>query len=133
MREEAEAVHWEELKRLRAARAAEVRQLKAEDAHAERIARMSVGCVRVPWDLRVRVFTKTTAQRALCVDSRVAPKGTAGARPQPCYRGATISSRCDVTMSNLQMPHPCDIRPGHSDITPRGKLRGYLATLYVST
>lgn len=56
MREEAEAVHWAELKRLRAARAAEVRQLKAEDAHAERIARMSVGCVRVPWDLRVRVF-----------------------------------------------------------------------------
>ena len=47
--------HWAELKRLRAARAAEVRQLKAEDAHAERIARMSVGCVRVPWDLRVRV------------------------------------------------------------------------------
>ena len=53
MRKEAEAAHWAELKRLRAAR--EVRQLKAEDAHAERIARMSVGCVRVPWDLRVRV------------------------------------------------------------------------------
>ena len=99
MRKEAEAAHRAELKRLRAARAAEVRQLKAEDAHAERIARMSVGCVRVPWDLRVRVFTKTTAR----VDSRVAPKGTAGARPQPCYHGATISScRCDVTMSNLQ-------------------------------
>ena len=64
MRKEAEAAHRAELKRLRAARAAEVRQLKAEDAHAERIARMSVGCVRVPWDLRVRVFTKTTALTA---------------------------------------------------------------------
>ena len=63
MREEAEAAHWAELKRLRAARAAEVRQLKAEDAHAERIARMSVGCVRVPWDLRVRVFKLLRRQR----------------------------------------------------------------------
>ena len=95
MREEAEAAHWAELKRLRAARAAEVRQLKAEDAHAERIARMSVGCVRVPWDLRVRVFKLLRRQR----HNRVAPKGTAGARPQPCYRGGEISSRCDVTMS----------------------------------
>ena len=97
MRKEAEAAHRAELKRLRAARAAEVRQLKAEDAHAERIARMSVGCVRVPWDLRVLAFLLRRHARA--DSNRVAPKGTAGARPQPCYRGATISSRCDVTMS----------------------------------
>ena len=64
MRKEAEAAHRAELKRLRAARAAEVRQLKAEDAHAERIARMSVGCVRVPWDLRVHVFSKSKTTAA---------------------------------------------------------------------
>ena len=45
-------------------------------------------------------------------------------RARGCYRGTAISSRCDVTMSNLRMPHRWDIRPGHSDITPRGKLRG---------
>ena len=44
--------------------------------------------------------------------------------PQPWCRGGVTSSRCDITMSTSRMPHPCDIRPDHSDITPRGKLRG---------
>ena len=45
--------------------------------------------------------------------------------PQPWCRSGVTSSRCDITMSPKRMPHPCDIRPDHSDITPRGKLRGY--------
>ena len=46
--------------------------------------------------------------------------------PQPWCRSGVTSSRCDITMSPSRMPHPCDIRPDHSDITPRGKLRGHV-------
>ena len=89
MRKEAEAAHRAELKRLRAARAAEVRQLKAEDAHAERIARarMSVGCVRVPWDLRVFAFLNLLRRQRHT--NRVAPNERHGGR-----EAAAVLSRC---------------------------------------